>query len=287
MNLIARILTAILAATASAHPNRFHLDDDDHRLYHVPKNREGKETVPYVFVLSSTIQETPSHRPLLVLCDSGATTSWINNDALPPGTTPTIIESIKGLTVAGEFHSNREVTIRDVVLPELHQDRILSDLQVRVFDAPCRYDVILGRDALRHFELVLDFEFEQITTTTSSIPMRSFPNDFTTPSDLARQLYDEATTFEAPTSIPTGFDSIAFDDYVECSSPSLQSEWGGCEASYEEKLAVEQVRTWTHEGKANWWSTLLPDFAGNRGVAYLITTAVVLDYLHVLRRGNY
>ena len=90
--------------------------------------------------------------------------------------------------MAGEFKSNRQVTLSNLLLPEIRQDIILPSLHARVFKAPCRYDIILGRDALRHFQIILNFSDNLIESNDTSFPMRSFPQDFISPKYYAQQL---------------------------------------------------------------------------------------------------
>ena len=76
-----------------------------------------------------------------------------------------------------------------MLLPEIHQDIVLPELQARVFTTPCQYDIILGCDALHHFQIILDFNNNIIESSTFSIPMRSFPANFQRPQHLAHQLH--------------------------------------------------------------------------------------------------
>ena len=93
--------------------------------------------------------------------------------------------------MAGEFSSNRQVTLTTTRLPELCRDIALPELHARVFTAPCRYDIILGRDALRHFKIIIDFKNNIIESSDASIPMRPFPLNFQNPAHLAAQLNSE------------------------------------------------------------------------------------------------
>ena len=60
--------------------------------------------------------------------------------------------------MAGEFSSYQQVSLHDMLLPEIGQDIALPELQACVFPASCRYDIILGHDTLRHFQIVLDLD---------------------------------------------------------------------------------------------------------------------------------
>ena len=91
--------------------------------------------------------------------------------------------------MAGEFNSNKLITLRNLVLPEIRHDIVLPELQARLFSAPCRYDIILGRDALRHFKVNLCFADDIIESNFCRVPMRTFPQDLSHPADIAQQLH--------------------------------------------------------------------------------------------------
>ena len=90
--------------------------------------------------------------------------------------------------MAGEFSSNQRVILHDMLLPEIHQDIVLPEVQACVFTASCRYDRILGRNALCHFQIILGFNNNIIKSSTSSVPMCSFQANFQGPQTLAQQL---------------------------------------------------------------------------------------------------
>ena len=78
--------------------------------------------------------------------------------------------------MAGNFRSNQELELSDIVLPELGRNISLPTLKTHIFNADCRYDLILGRDALRALRIHLDFESNRIMNPYHSIPMQTFPS---------------------------------------------------------------------------------------------------------------
>lgn len=128
--------------------------------------------------------------------------------------------------MGGEFSSNRKVTLRDVRLPELMQDRVMPELEARIFKTPCRYDVILGRDALRYFGINLDFHNMEIETGPESVAMRAVPPDFTGPADLARDLQlDSADPFYFDSSNDDAFALPESSDQSESSCSILPADY--------------------------------------------------------------
>ena len=91
--------------------------------------------------------------------------------------------------MAGEFNSDKQITLRNVVLPEMRHDIVLPELHARLFAAPCRYDIILGQDALRHFKVNPCFADDMIESSLCRIPMRAFPTDISSPAEIATQLH--------------------------------------------------------------------------------------------------
>ena len=128
------------------------------------------------FLHCTTIQNVPFTRPLSILLDSGSTTSWFNHRALPPNITPTTVPALHSTTMAGNFQSNQQLSLSTVSLPKL-SDLTLPNLNARMFNAKCRYDLILGRDILSHFGIDINFKSQRISGPTgSSIHLHQFPS---------------------------------------------------------------------------------------------------------------
>ena len=177
------------------------------------------------FMLAHSIQGVPHKQPLTVLLDSGSTSSWFNRTSLPSHITSTTVDALTGTTMAGEFSSNQQVTLSHIILPELSRNVSLSDLQARVFNADCRYDLILGRDVLRHFRISLDFNSHIISTLHNAIHMREFPSlqADTDRSDLAQQLLlDHMDSHLVDDNSPLCNDDP--DDYIPMSASDQEPE---------------------------------------------------------------
>ena len=119
-------------------------------------------------MVPDTVQNVQFQCPLLVLFDSGSTTSWFNRKTVPTGVHGTIVESITGSTIVGTFNLNQQVHLTNLVLPEFRCNQFIPNLNCHIFMAECRYDMILSCNALRHFGLDLDF---CMTYNDVSMPM--------------------------------------------------------------------------------------------------------------------
>jgi len=113
---------------------------------------------------------------------------------LPKGCNPKTVDKLSGDTLAGTFCSNQQVTAEIMCLPEFKQ-RALSDVPIQMMNAPCRYDIIIGRDALTRFGMKLDFEDLTMTWDGKVVPMCVPPDYPTKPgetSPLGMNLYIDA-----------------------------------------------------------------------------------------------
>ena len=142
------------------------------------EENKDKDLIPMSIALVSTIQNQPHERPLLVLFDSGSHGTWYNGKALPKGVNSKTVDSITGSTMAGTFKSNQEVSIGDLILPEFHRSRRIDGVKARIFNAPCRYDLILGRDTLRKIGFQDDFKNNMMTWDDATVSMKLYSPEY-------------------------------------------------------------------------------------------------------------
>ena len=149
--------------------------------------------LPIALAVIGRIQGQSFTKSLTVLLDSGSTTSWVSKKCLPVGIQGYTVPTVTGATLAGTFTSSEQVCLQDMVLPEFHAKRVLPKMAAKVFHADCRYDMILGRDVLRAFGIVLDFKDDVIVSDGISKPMRVFPEveGMTTVDVLLQEYLDE------------------------------------------------------------------------------------------------
>ena len=138
------------------------------------KNKNS-DLIPYTIMTANIIQGNICDKPLLVLLDSGSNNSFIKYSSLPHNVCGKRCQKMKSQTIAGEFISNSKVTIQNICLPEFMSNRIFDSIEARIINTDCRYDMIIGRDALRMFKLNLLFKENIIEMEDISIPMRTFP----------------------------------------------------------------------------------------------------------------
>ncbi|KAG7360643.1 retroviral aspartyl protease [Nitzschia inconspicua] len=125
-------------------------------------------------------------RPLLCLIDTGSTYSWIKTKSLPPGVNGTTVTPVSSQTLAGKLESNQVISNVDVTFPEFHRQRTVHQRTFRLVNNHMRYDVIIGRDILKHCGFKVDFENDKVTWDDVNVPMRPFPK---TSNEFATNLY--------------------------------------------------------------------------------------------------
>ena len=79
----------------------------------------------------------------------GASHRLINSSVLPRNvTTFALPEMERTQTIAGTYDSSRTVRLRDIYLLEFDKVKRQYGVTVHLFDAQCKYNIILGQDIL-------------------------------------------------------------------------------------------------------------------------------------------
>ena len=113
--------------------------------------------------------------------------------SLPKGCVPSKVDKpAKSNTIGGSFSSQYVVSLENIVLPEFDRNKRIDHQQVFVFDGPCRYDLILGRDFCRKAGIHLDLEHSTMQWMGQTIPFKdtSFFGSSTATEDELDLLFD-------------------------------------------------------------------------------------------------
>ena len=140
------------------------------------KTAKKEDFVPMTTMLAGSIQQNGTAKPLLVLFDSGSKSNWMRRGALPNGVNGKVVKQRQGSTVAGSFSSSVEIDFQGIRLPEFYRNRTIDGFKAMVFNADCRYDVILGRDFLSVVGLQLDWKDNGMTWDDVTVPMKLYPS---------------------------------------------------------------------------------------------------------------
>ena len=84
-----------------------------------------QDLLPISLLIPKYIQSIPNYKALTALFDSGGTISLIHERVLLTEVKPIISTTQNFTTLAGEFQSNRQVLLKDIVLPEFKRHSIL------------------------------------------------------------------------------------------------------------------------------------------------------------------
>ena len=133
------------------------------------------DVLPVVYMMPRMIGGVADPTILRTLLDSGSSKSLISKLALPEGAEIRPCEQEAMNTMAGMFQPMGYVILKDLRLPEFNKNLSIDGQMAYVFDTPCRYQVIAGRDFLRRTGIDLTFKENHITWMDNSIPMKS-PN---------------------------------------------------------------------------------------------------------------
>ena len=100
----------------------------------------------------------------------------IHRSALPRGVNPMVLDKRARMnTLAGTYESGGEVMPKGLRLPELDKSRNTEEQKALVFDANCRYDVILGNDFINKVGIDIKGSNGTVEWLGNSIPMRAPP----------------------------------------------------------------------------------------------------------------
>lgn len=145
-----------------------------------------EDLVPTTMMIIRMIQKTPSGRLLKVLFYSGGTKTMINASALPKGCTPRLLEQpMRTNTVQGTMETSRFVTLDTLMLPEFDRSLKVEQHHAYVFNTPCKYDLILGRDFLGPTGINLDFLSHTMKWCNRTVSMKK-------PSFTNAQIYNDS-----------------------------------------------------------------------------------------------
>ena len=114
-----------------------------------------------------------SSRMLRVLYDSGGSKSLIHRRVVPVGLQFKSTCKQMFNTLAGAYASLGTVDVEGMRLPAFDKNRIINSHDFEVFDADCKYDVILGADFLSRIGMNLIYENLTIEWLGNIIPMET------------------------------------------------------------------------------------------------------------------
>ena len=136
------------------------------------RKKPVSDLVPQTLMTVKDIQGKESRKILRIVFDSGGSHTMIHRNALPLGCKPHRVETQRCLTIAGVHESSETVRLRNCHLPEFSKTKTLHGKIAQVFDSPCNYDVIMGRDWLHDIGLLIDFHEKKCVWMETELDMK-------------------------------------------------------------------------------------------------------------------
>lgn len=161
-----------------SHEEKYWIQNESFAHVPVPKvsassRLKYRSLSPCSLMIAKKIQNKNCTRMLKVLFDSGASHSLIHSNCLPENCVPDVLtQSAQSSTAAGNFDTSRQVILKDIYLPEFDRSKRITGCEARVFDAPCQYDVILGRDFLFNIGFIIDFDAKDMKWLGQNVLMQ-------------------------------------------------------------------------------------------------------------------
>ena len=126
-----------------------------------------RDLVPMTIMIVRTVQGQRLMRLLHVLFDSGSSCTLIHSRCLSPGAVTALSAQTRVTsTASGSFNASRSYQ------PQCHR----SGVEARVFDADCRFDLILRQDFLTNAGLDVSFSDNTVKWLGRSIDLK--PNNY-------------------------------------------------------------------------------------------------------------
>ena len=164
----------------------YNMSDEDYDSYYhndlfvqynnppTPKRVHNQDLAPITLLICDTIQNHEVGRPLVILLDGGSSGSLINKRAIPRGAVPSkSVRSHITTTASGSFDTSLTVGLKNIRLPEFSNSRRIEGWNCRIFDSKaCQYDIIIGRDFMRHIGIDHFFSTDTIRWIDRSVKMK-------------------------------------------------------------------------------------------------------------------
>ena len=127
-----------------------------------------------VMMLVKSINGVPCSKIMNVLLDSGGSASMISKKVLPAGVKVTHDNSSTMIaTLAGAVHSTGKVELQGLRLPEFDRSLVIDSHTFLTFQAPCKYDMIVGSDFLSKYGFKLNYKTLEVEWFDNVIKMNT------------------------------------------------------------------------------------------------------------------
>ena len=129
--------------------------------------------LPVSLLIPRYTQNVHNRQVLMALIESGGTISFIHKHVLLTEVASSISTNQIFTSLAGEFHSDRQVLLQVTVLLEFIHTACVESHTCQVLIGPCSYDNILGWDFLQKVHFHINIENNTVNCMDMSVPMQS------------------------------------------------------------------------------------------------------------------
>lgn len=138
-------------------------DIDYNFIIPTPKHSHRNKLLPIVLISIKAINGVLLTCPLLVLWDSGKTSTIIKHDTVPYGLAPIICNKITTTTTQGMYTCDNVSFLKNIQLSYFVNGRSIQGFKAHMFDLPVYlYDIILGWNFLHTIRMEIDFKHGSI-----------------------------------------------------------------------------------------------------------------------------
>ena len=213
---IGEVLDNYQAEIEELDPEYYTLDNEE-----APKpstqDNDDQDLVPISLLMAKKLNDKQGPFIYRTLFDSGGNAILISKHCLPANAEIFQETSQPFRTAQGTFHPLGFVYLHSVTLPEFSHTRKIERVKAYVFDAPCRYDVIVGRTFMRQCALVLNFANNEMQWFENIIPFR-----------LPEALRDNNVVRQALTITPFPIktaEALSFESFYNVAGPLKPSDY--------------------------------------------------------------
>lgn len=203
-------------------------DDITSNLNDIVVPSDTIDVVAISLMTVARIQGQKSNRPLKVLFDTGSSCTFLNKRALPKGAVPKRCSS-STVTIHDTSESKYQVTLDEFAFPEFTTSkRVTKPLKCLVFDnQDCRYDVILGNDALVPLGIDVLNSTKTVRWMENTIPMhpRHYYDDPVTTNDVMYAAVCPDDVLHDDPFDNFHLDNFQADSYNKSTDPILSSKY--------------------------------------------------------------
>ena len=162
-------------------PDVYHMEIDDmepelYGLFNDESTEPNRadstaDLIPVTLATARKVSDSTGNFLFKALLDTGGSHVMIRKAALPHDTRLYNDDEDKAFrTTQGTFKPLGFVHLHDLALPEFSHTRRFTNVKAYVFDAPARYDIILGRNFLRMANMKLDFYKNETVWFENRVP---------------------------------------------------------------------------------------------------------------------